>query len=267
MPEAAMKQTRIVKVLVLFAVGFAIAAATPRAFAGDDWEQIDTPSAAGANYSSTSTATTSPAHSPHRGTGRPAPKEGAGVAVACGEKAVPASAKIQSIVSQINGAWGSDVHVYQSVAVEGPHAMPGGCIFYNPTGLAMLLGLRLNLTNPDVLVPMLYAIFAHEVGHEVHLDFDPSRNAVPDEVKELEADRFAGYTMEKLDVPATGLSPYWSMTGDEFGAGTKHGSSAQRVAAFKEGWHEAEWNRAENSKSVTVATEEPVAPEDSAEAP
>lgn len=262
-----MKQARKLEVLVLFVVALAIAAAAPHAFAGDDWEAVDTPSSAGANYSSAAAAASPPARSPHRQAARPAPEAATGATVACGEKAVPAQAKIQSIVSQINGAWGSDVHVYQSVAVEGPHAMPGGCIFYNPIGLAMLLGLRLNLNDPSVFIPMLYAIFAHEVGHEVHLDFDPSRGAVPDDIKELEADRFAGYTMKKLDVPATGLSPYWSMTGDEFGAGVKHGSSAQRVAAFKEGWHEAEWNRAENSKSVTAATQESVAPEDSSAAP
>ena len=57
------------------------------------------------------------------------------------------------------------------------------------------------------------------------------------------------------------------MTGDEFGAGAKHGISEQRVAAFKEGWNEAEWNRAENAKSVTAATQESIAPEDSTAAP
>ena len=46
-----------------------------------------------------------------------------------------------------------------------------------------------------------------------------------------------------------------------------HGSSEQRVGAFKEGWHEAEWNRAENSESVTAATQESIAPEDSTAAP
>ena len=145
--------------------------------------------------------------------------------------------------------------------------MPGGCIFYNPAALATLLGMRLDLTDPEVMTPMLYAIFAHEVGHEVHRDFSSSRITIPSEVRELEADRFSGYTMQKLGVPATGLSPYWSMTGDEFGAGSKHGSSEQRVAAFKEGWHEAEWNRAENSTAATAATQESVAPEDSTAAP
>jgi hypothetical protein len=150
------------------------------------------------------------------------------------------------------------------VAVEGPHAMGGGCIFYNEAGLTMLLGMRLNLTDANVLTPMLYAIFAHEVGHEFHGDFDESRAAVPNQTKELEADRFAGYTMQKLNVPATGLTPYWGMTGDEFGVGASHGTSGQRIAAFKEGWHEAKWNRPENSESAaTAATDESVAPDDS----
>ncbi len=238
------------------------------ALADDDWEVVAGPSSAGAEASAP--AANRPARSSHRNAARPAPPAAADAAnatLACGEKAVAPSAKIQGIVSQINGAWGSNIRVYQSVAVEGPHAIAGGCVFYNPAGLAMLLGLRLNLNDPSVFTPMLYAIFAHEVGHEVHLDFDPSRAEVPDEIKELEADRFAGYSMKKLDVPATGLSPYWSMTGDEFGAGARHGTSEQRVAAFKEGWHEAEWNRAENSKSVTSATQESIAPEDSTAAP
>ena len=247
-----------------------IATAIPRAFADDDWDAVPNSSSADSTASAPAAAANSPArpmrhHS--KGNAPVAASDGSNVVLACGEKAVPPSAKIQSIVSQINGAWGSNVQVYQSVAIEGPHAMGGGCIFYNPAGLAMLLGLRLNLNDPNVLTPMLYAIFAHEVGHELHLDFDASRAGVPDQIKELEADRFSGYTMKKLDIPATGLSPYWSMTGDEFGAGVSHGSSAQRVAAFKEGWHEAEWNRAENSQSVTAATEQSIAPEDSTAAP
>jgi hypothetical protein len=247
-----------------------IAAGAPYASADDDWEAVPSNPPAEAS----APAPEAPANPLARPTrhrdprkGPAAPADAASALIVCGEKAVPPSAKIQGIVSQINGAWGSAVRVYESVAPEGPHAMSGGCIFYNPAALAMLLGLRLNLTDPNVMTPMLYAIFAHEVGHEVHGDFDPSRAAVPSEIKELEADRFAGYTMQKLGVPATGLSPYWSMTGDEFGAGAKHGSSEQRVGAFKEGWHEAEWQRAENSKSVTAATQESIAPEDSTAAP
>jgi hypothetical protein len=250
----------------------AISMTAARALADDDWEAVPSSSSASAEAAAPAPAANRPARSrsTRRNTARPASLAATGGAnemVACGESAVPASDKIQGIVAQINGTWGSNVKVYQSVAAEGPHAIGGGCIFYNPAALAVLLGLRLNLTDPNVLTPMLYAIFAHEVGHEVHLDFDPSRAAVPNQIKELEADRFAGYTMKRLDVPATGLSPYWSMTGDEFGIGASHGSSEQRVAAFKEGWHEAEWNRAENSMSVTAATEQSIAPEDSTAAP
>lgn len=240
-----------------------------RTFA-DDWEAVPSNSSADTRALAPAPSENSPARATrHRSKGNApaAASDESNVILACGEKAVAPSPKIQSIVAQINGAWGSNVQVYQSVAIEGPHSIGGGCILYNPAGLAMLLGMRLNLNDPNVLTPMLYAIFAHEVGHELHLDFDASRAAVPDQIKELEADRFAGYTMKKLDVPATGLSPYWSMTDDEFGAGVSHGSSAQRVAAFKEGWHEAEWNRAENSQSVTAATEESIAPEDSTAAP
>jgi hypothetical protein len=256
-----------IKVALAFAVAISITVSA-HAFADDDWEAV--PGDAPAESSAPPPAQESPANPPavasrHHGS-HAAPGAG-GVMIVCGEKAVAPSEKIQSIVSQINGAWGSDVRVYQSIAPEGPHAMPGGCIFYNPAALATLLGMRLDLTDPEVMTPMLYAIFAHEVGHEVHRDFSSSRITIPSEVRELEADRFSGYTMQKLGVPATGLSPYWSMTGDEFGAGPKHGSSEQRVAAFREGWHEAEWNRAESSTAATAATQESVAPEDSTAAP
>jgi len=255
------------KVTVLFLA--AIGLATAQALADDDWEAVpSSPPAEAAAPAPVAPGTPPVGAARQRATRKaPAAADGSNVTIACGERAVPPSPKIQAIVAQINGAWGSNVKVYQSIAPEGLHAMAGGCIFYNPAALAMLLGLCLDLTDPNVMTPMLYAIFAHEVGHEVHGDFDASRVPVPSEIKELEADRFSGYTMQKLGVPATGLSPYWLMTGDEFGAGAKHGSSEQRVAAFKEGWHEAEWNRAENAMSVTAATQESIAPEDSTAAP
>jgi hypothetical protein len=258
---------------VMLATALAIAALMITAInarADDDWEAVPSSSSASAEAPAPAPAVNRPARRSHHGTASaasPAGADAANVILACGEKAVPPSAKIQWIVAQINGTWGSDIQVYQSVAPEGPHANTGGCIFYNSDALTVLLGQRLDLNDPEILTPMIYAIFAHEVGHEFHRDFDPSRAAVPNQIKELEADRFAGYTMKKLDVPATGLSPYWSMTGDEFGIGASHGSSAQRVAAFKEGWHEAEWNRTETSMSVTAATQESIAPEDSSAAP
>jgi hypothetical protein len=258
-----------IKVTVILITVLAIAAIATRSIADDDWEAVPSSSSPAVAAPAQVPAANRPSRS-RRGvapSAQPAADDDANVILACGEKAVPPSVKIQGIVAQINGAWGSNVQVYQSVAAEGPHSISGGCIFYNPAALAMLLGMRLDLNDPNVLTPMLYAIFAHEVGHEYHRDFDPSRAAVPNQIKELEADRFAGYTLKKLDVPATGLTPYWSMTGDEFGIGASHGSSAQRVGAFKEGWHEAEWSRAENSTSVTAATQQSIAPEDSTAAP
>jgi len=237
--------------------------------ADDDWDAVPSPpSSAGVEAPAPAeTPAVRPSEIDPNRLASPAAAGSAQVFLACGERAMAPSAKIRDIVARINGVWGSDVRVYQSIAVEGPHAIRGGCIFYNSTGLATLFGSRLSLNDPTMLTPMLYAIFAHEVGHEFHRDFDRSRAAVPNQIKELEADRFAGFTMQKLEVPATGISPYWSMTGDEFSTATGHGSSEQRVGAFKEGWHEAEWNRAENSESVTAATQESIAPEDSTAAP
>lgn len=176
---------------------------------------------------------------------------------------------MQSIVGRIDQLWGGDIQVYETLAPEPPHAGPGGCVFYNTAALAALMAIRLDVNDPNVVTPLLWAIMAHEVGHEMHQDFDSSRASVASATKELEADRFAGYTLQKLGIPATNLTPFWTMTGDDFGStvGYKHGSSAQRVAAFKQGWHLAEWNRPETSVSVQDALDEPVAPDNPDSAP
>ncbi|HTT77151.1 MAG TPA: hypothetical protein VMF50_14385, partial [Candidatus Binataceae bacterium] len=172
------------------------------------------------------------------------------VFVACGEHATLPSPDVAAIVSRINQLWTAHVRVYQTVAPIGPHANAGGCIFYNREALLALMGNRFQVYDAQIARPLLYAIFAHEVGHELHHDLDASRAGVPSQVKELEADRFAGFTMQKLGIPASGLAPYWSMAGDEFGSGPSHGSSGQRVDAFRQGWSLAEWNRPETSGTV-----------------
>ncbi|MBF6559664.1 MAG: hypothetical protein IVW56_05165 [Candidatus Binataceae bacterium] len=249
--------------MVLLALAtIAVVALAGRALADDDWDVVPPHTAPSAGAS---TAPTARHHHASADAAAAAPTADAGVVIACGEEATAPSAKVAAIVNQINQAWGSDVHVYQSVAHEGPHARPGGCIFYNSAEVVDLIGGRLDVRDANVVEPMLYAIFAHEVGHEDHGDFDPARAAVSNQTKELEADRFAGYTMRKLGVPATGLAPYWSMTGDEFGRGTSHGTSTQRVDAFKEGWHLAQWNRTEDSQPVATAGQESVAPDDASD--
>jgi hypothetical protein len=166
-------------------------------------------------------------------------------------------------VAAVDHLWGVHVPIYQSVAPLPPHAAAGGCIFYNRNALIALLGDRLNVRDTQIAGPLLYAIFAHEVGHEVHHDLDPSRASVPNQVKELEADRFAGYTMQKLGIPTNNLTPYWSMAGDEFGGGPAHGTSGQRVDAFKQGWNLAEWNRPELAGAVPDGSDEGVVPANS----
>jgi len=242
------------KVILGFVASIAIASATV-ARAQDDWEVVghqtsDETSAPAQRQSGTAEETTAPIG------GTPAK-----TFFACGEKGEAASDEMQGMVARIDRLWNTDVRIYQSVEPETPHASAGGCIFYNKPFLKALLTNRLDMDDPNAVGPMLWAIFAHEVGHEMHHDFDPGRANVPSEVKELEADRFAGYTLEKLDIPATNITPYYSLAGDEFGGQVKHGSSEQRVAAFKEGWHLAEWNRPEGSQSALSATDEPVAPD------
>jgi len=234
--------------------------------ADDDWQSVGD-----------STAATAPAQSsPHEANPATLPQRRVGETSGkpfkvCGEEATPASSQVAAMVSRINRVWGSDFHAYQTVAFEQPHASTGGCVFYNTVAMAAIMTNRLDVNDTEVVDPLVWAIFAHEIGHQYHHDTRAAREGVPSEIKELEADRFAGYTLEKLKIRATDLSPYWNLTGDEFGAGVsarnQHGSSAQRVAAFKQGWNLAEWNRPENSQSVAEAEAEAVAPDTADGAP
>jgi hypothetical protein len=201
--------------------------------AHDDWQAV--PPATGSDYRSDQGSS---ARANHARPDRFAP---------CGEPATNPSPEVATIVDSIDRLWGARVQVYQSLAPLPPHASRGGCIFYNSAALAALLGNRMQVRDNQIAGPLLYAIFAHEIGHELHHDFDSSRAGVPSRTKELEADRFAGYTMQRLQVPSSALAPYWSMAGDEFGNGAAHGTSAERVSAFRQGWDLSEWKRPESS--------------------
>lgn len=233
---------------------------------GDEWERV--PSISGTNTENRANGVLKRSKQPRNESAtRTGNADSTTTFLACGERATNPAPNVAAMVARIDALWSANVRVYESVEPETPHAMPGGCIFYNQATLAALLGQRLDLRDPHEVKPLLYAIFAHEVGHEYHRDFSAARAATPSRIKELEADRFAGYTLEELNVPANGLAPYWSLAGDEFGAGPRHGTSTQRVAAFREGWNLAKWDRPEDSQPVTAATNEPVAPEDSSGAP
>lgn len=159
---------------------------------------------------------------------------------ACGELARPAQEPYKSIVAQLNAMWGTHAKVYESVVPMSPHASSGNCIFYNSEFQQMLTSRWMGINDDDQLRPMLYAIYAHELGHIYHGDLTSRRANVPLQTKELEADRFAGYTLWRLNVKrfdAADTERYYQAVGDDFvGAHGSHGTSAQRVAAFQEGW-------------------------------
>jgi hypothetical protein len=161
---------------------------------------------------------------------------------------------MKAIVGSINEVWGANVRVYESAAATPPHARPGGCIFYNSAYLNLLLK-QLMIQDRAVVDPMLYAIMAHEVGHELHHDFSPQRADATSETKELQADRFAGYTLERLNIPLESITPYYSLGGDEFSGGSRpgsaHGESMRRTAALKRGWDQAEWNQPEGYQALS----------------
>lgn len=257
---------RIVELAAVLALGCALAQTfSPGVGHADDWEAVGSSASA-----PSSGAPTQQAEQPSAARDESAPGAAKTFTI-CGERATTAAPRVKAMVDQINGLWRTSFPVYQTVAAEQPHASPGGCIFYNATAMESILAHRLIVNDQAIVDPLVWGIFAHEIGHQVHQDTAKSRQWVPSQTKELEADRFSGYTLEKLQVPAVDLTPFWNMTGDEFGGPVngqnQHGLSSQRVAAFKQGWRLAEWKRAENSQSVADAGEESTAPDNSSAAP
>ncbi len=230
--------------LVVVAAGFAVTAKGGSDSDSDgDWQMVTSPQEQPQSEQPQSAA---PALAERPAAS--APKAGVGPAIACGEEAVSASDQVKAVVAEINRVWHSGVKVYQSVQPSGPHARPGGCIFYHPGVMAGLLKGWMNIKEAREEQPMVYAIFAHEIGHEVHGDFDSSRANLSSEERELEADRFAGYTMSFLRIQADDLTTYYRLVGDDFmGAQDSHGTGDQRATAFEYGWKLAEAGSSEQS--------------------
>lgn len=175
--------------------------------------------------------------------------------IACGEPARRASDRMRTIVSEIDDVWSAHVRVYQSIVLSPPHARPGGCVFYNPVYLNLLMR-HLLVQDSSVVESMVYAIMAHEVGPEMHDDFSAARAEISTQTKELQADRFAGYTLQHLNIGLDNITPYYSLAGDEFSAArpqatTSHGDSGRRTAALKNGWELGEWNQPEDARSLS----------------
>ena len=209
--------------------------------ADDDWEVVER---------TTTTRQMTPPGKPRASVQHPngAP---AGTFIVCGEPARPAQEPYKSIVAQLNQMWGTHARVYESVTAMSPHASTGECIFYNSEFQQTLTGSWMGIADDDQLRPILYAINAHELGHIIHGDLSDKRANVPLEQKELEADRFAGYTLWRLNVKrfdAADTEHYYQAVGDDFvGAQSSHGTGAQRTTAFQEGWDLARIGAREDS--------------------
>ncbi len=182
-----------------------------------------------------------------------------GAFLACGERALPAKEPFKSIIATLNEMWGTRAPIYESVARISPHvARSGGCIFYNlPYIHKMTIG-RMRVTDEDQFRMMLYEICAHELGHLVHGDPTPARAGVPPVIRELEADRFAGYTLHRLNpgrFDAAQIDFYEQAIGDDFEGvqNGHHGSGQQRAAAFQQGWDLARTGVAEDAVPLTLS--------------
>ncbi|HLI81480.1 MAG TPA: hypothetical protein VKV03_15935 [Candidatus Binataceae bacterium] len=246
-----MTKRMILRLLVgcaTLALAFMIGAAAHAQSADDDWQEVShtvinraTPQGPAASASQGQQLALT-----HTSTGATA-----GVFKACGELARPAQEPYKSIIAQLNQMWGTRAKVYESVVPMSPHASKGGCIFYNAEFQEMLTSRWMGITDEDQLRPMLYAINAHELGHIMHGDLTAARARVPLQTKELEADRFAGYTLWRLNVKrfdATDTERYYQAVGDDYvGAHSSHGTGAQRTTAFQEGWDLARTGAREDS--------------------
>jgi len=213
----------------LAAIALLASVAAPRSIrADDDWHVVE-------RHTTNSPAETA---------AEPAAKAGATKTTACGEPARPAEEPYKSIVAQLNDMWGTNFPVYESPSVGSPHAHSGGCIFYNREFLNSLMERWMRIDDPDAVRPMLYAIFAHELGHLAHGDFDSAEDNVPVKNKELAADQFAGYSLARLGIrrlDPVEVTRYYQMTGDDFvGHNSGHGNGGERTTAFQDGWHRAE---------------------------
>jgi|HubBroStandDraft_1064217.scaffolds.fasta_scaffold106322_2 hypothetical protein len=218
---------------VTIALAAALAAASP-AFAQDDWQQVPNNSEPSSDSAKVQQ-----------------PNAESKLVIACGEEARPATEPYKSIVAQLNDMYGTSFPVYESVRVMSPHANSGGCIFYNREFLASLMGNWMKIDDPSTAQPMLYAIFAHELGHLSHDDFSARNQGASTKSRELAADQFAGYTVERLGVRRLDpdeVTKYYQLTGDDFtGGSSDHGTGNERTNAFLDGWHRAEVGLSETS--------------------
>lgn len=226
----ALGNSRRIALISILIAAFAIPAAVAISHtvrADDDWHVVERHRSAGAGQSANA----------------PAAKSGE-VMLPCGEPARAAEEPYRSIVAQLNEMWGTNFPVFQSLKVTSPHAHVGGCIFYNAEYLHGLVQQWMNIKDEDAVTTMLYAIFAHEIGHLAHGDFDTDADNVPVRNKELAADQFAGFSVQRLGrrrLDAEQVTQYYQLTGDDFvGHASGHGSGSERTSAFQDGWHRAE---------------------------
>ncbi len=248
-------------------LGCAALGTRPALAQDDDWSVVSHPAASN-QVQSHQVNGNRPAQAQTAAPQVPPPQESQpaadGARMICGEMARPAAEPYKSIVANIERECGADAPVYESVRVDSPHVSRGGCIFYNPAFMETFLRGETDEHGEPDKTSMIYAIMAHELGHIEHRDF--ARTQVSSVEKELEADRFAGYTLSRLGISRANITAYYSMGGDEFSGVHDHGFSNQRIAAFDTGWKRAEWNRPEDGPATAGSVANNTAAEDSGEA-
>ncbi|HEY2523480.1 MAG TPA: hypothetical protein VGI29_00365, partial [Candidatus Binataceae bacterium] len=257
--------------IAALALGCAALASWPALAQDDDWTVVtpqDEPRPAHQNHPSKAapTAPAAPAANDDSQAAQQAPSAADGAHKVCGELARPAVEPYKSVVADIDRQWGVNAPVYESMQASSPHVSRGGCIFYNPIFMEVFLRGETDEHGEPDKTSMLYAIMAHELGHIEHHDYERKASSVE---KELEADRFSGYTLERMGIPRANITPFYSLGGDEFSGVHDHGFSNERIAAFNQGWKAAEWNRPEsggNAGGGGASTDDSSTADDSAAA-
>ncbi|HVB81159.1 MAG TPA: hypothetical protein VNE82_14570 [Candidatus Binataceae bacterium] len=252
--------------LAAMVLGWAVLGARAALAQDDDWsvvsDQVQSPQVQSPQAHRSHPSPAEPAGPVAPQVSQPAAADGA--RMICGELARPATEPYKSIVADINREWGTNAPVYESVRADSPHVSRAGCIFYNPVFMAVFLRGETDEHGQPDKTSMTYAIMAHELGHIVHHDY--RRTGVSSVTKELEADRFSGYTLERLGIARDNITPFYSMGGDEFSGVHNHGFSNQRIAAFNNGWQRAEWNQPEGGDKATQGIAGSTASDDPGEA-
>ena len=168
-------------------------------------------------------------------------------------------ASIPSIISEIMGQIGLNKNFRIKAETDIANAaaamiLSERYLFYNPSWIKQVkISSGTNWT--------IYSIMAHEIGHHLNAHTLDDKGSTPP--KELEADEFSGFILNKLDASLNDSQLAMKMMGNDLGSAT-HPPKTQRLAAIKLGWDKANSFRRDDDK-VDPIPPDPSSPRDCVE--